>query len=73
MIPVGSWNRVRPGSIVGAIAGEAKLPGSVVGRIKILDKVTFVAVKSEHVARIMKALKGVRIGGRVVYPRLAHG
>jgi len=72
VIPVGSWNRVRPGAIVGAIAGEAKLPGSVIGRIKILDKVTFVAVPGEHVAKIMKALKGTRIGGRVVYPRLAH-
>ena len=72
VIPVGSWNRVRPGAIVGAIAGESKLPGSVIGRINILDKVTFVAVPGEHVARIMTALKGTRIGGRVVYPRLAH-
>ncbi|MDH3593133.1 MAG: DbpA RNA binding domain-containing protein, partial [Planctomycetota bacterium] len=72
VIPVGSWNSVRPGTIVGAIAGETGLPGSVVGRIKILERVTFVAVAGEHVARIMTALKGVRIGGRAVYPRLAH-
>jgi len=72
VIPVGSWSNVRPNSIVGAIAGETGLPGSVVGRIKILEKVTFVAVPSEHVSRIMRALKGVRIAGRVVYPRLAH-
>lgn len=72
VIPVGSWNDVRPGSIVGAIAGETGLPGSVVGRIKILERVTFVAVAGEHVSDIMKALKGVTIAGRVVYPRLAH-
>jgi ATP-dependent RNA helicase DeaD len=72
VIPVGSWSNVRPGSIVGAIAGETGLPGSVVGRIKILEKVTFVAVKSEHVSKIMRTLKGVTIAGRKVYPRLAH-
>ncbi len=72
VIPVGNWNDVKPGDIVGAIAGEAKLPGSVVGKIKVLERVTFAAVPSEHVARIMKALKGKKISGRVVYPRLAH-
>jgi ATP-dependent RNA helicase DeaD len=71
VIPVGSWNRIQAGSIVRAIATESKLPGSVVGRIKILDKVSFVGVPGEHVARIMKALKGTRLGGRVIHPRLA--
>ena len=72
VIPVGSWSRVRPASIVGAIAGETGLPGRVVGRVNILDRVTFVEVPSEHVAKIMKALKGTTIAGRKVYPRLAH-
>jgi len=72
VIPVGSWNRVRPGAIVGAIAGETGLPGKAIGRVNILEKVTFVSVPAEHVHRILKALKGTRIGGRVVYPRLAH-
>jgi len=73
VIPVGSWSRVRPGAIVGAIAGESGLPGHVVGRVNIREKVTFVEVPSEHVSRIMKALKGKKIGGRAIYPRLAHG
>ena len=72
VIPVGSWNRLQPGTIVKAIACETGLPGTVVGRVKILDKVSFVAVPSEHVSRIMSALKGVNIAGRAVYPRLAH-
>jgi ATP-dependent RNA helicase DeaD len=72
VIPVGSWNRVRPASIVGAIAGETGLPGHTVGRIKILERVSFVAVPGEHVSRIMRSLKGKRIAGRVIYPRLAH-
>ena len=48
------------------------MPGSVVGRIKILERVTFVAVQAEHVRKIMSALKGTRIAGRAIYPRLAH-
>ena len=72
VLPVGSWNRVRPGAVVGAITGETGLPGKAIGRVKILDKVTFVAVPAEHVHRILKALKGTRIGGRVIYPRVAH-
>jgi len=72
VIPVGSWNRVRPASIVGAIAGETGLPGSVVGRIKILERVTFVGVPVEHVRTIMRALKGTSVAGRIIYPRLAH-
>ncbi len=72
VFPVGNWNRVRPGAILGAITGEARLPGSAIGRINVLDKVSFVAVRSEHVARILKAMKGVKIAGRAVYPRLAH-
>jgi hypothetical protein len=62
---------VRPASIVGAITGEAGLPGTVVGRINILERVTFVAVPGEHVGTILSALKGKRIAGRVIYPRLA--
>jgi ATP-dependent RNA helicase DeaD len=65
-------NRIQPAAIVRAIATEAKLPGSIIGRISILERVTFVGVPGEHVTRILKALKGKRIGGRVVHPRLAH-
>lgn len=71
IIPVGTWNRATPGGIVGAIAGESNIPGSAIGRVKIHDKVTFVGVTSEHVSTVLKAMKGKRVCGRVVYPRLA--
>ena len=72
VIPVGTMSRVRPGDIVGAIAGETGLPGKVVGRINMRERVCFVEVPAQHAQAILTALDGVRIGGRVVKPRLAH-
>ncbi len=72
VIPVGTRDRVRPGTIVGTIAGETGLPGSVVGRINVRERVTFVEVPSSHVQTILDKLSGTRIAGRVVRPRLAH-
>jgi len=72
VIPIGKLNQVRPKDIVGAIAGESKLPGHVVGDIRILDKVTFVTVPTQHAQKILAALEGARICGRNVRPRLAH-
>ena len=72
VIPVGFRNRVRPGNIVGAIAGETGLPGSVVGSIRILDRVSFVAIEAEHVDKVLESLDGTQMGGREIQPRLAH-
>ncbi len=72
VLPIGAQDRVRPGAIVGAIAGESGLPGKVVGKINMRERVTFVEVPAAQAERIIKALTGVRIGGRVVKPRLAH-
>ena len=71
VLPIGRMGRVRPGDIVGAIANEADLPGSVVGNINIVERVTFVSVPTQHVERILEALEGVRIRGRVIHPRRA--
>jgi ATP-dependent RNA helicase DeaD len=72
VVPVGIRDRVRPGAIVAAIAGETGLPGKIVGRINMRDSVTFVQIPRAHLQLIMERLADVRIGGRVVSPRLAH-
>jgi ATP-dependent RNA helicase DeaD len=72
VLPVGSWNRVRPGDIVGTIAGATGLPGKVVGRINLRDRVSFVEIAASQVERVLAALNNVRIAGRVVTARLAH-
>ena len=72
VIPVGDRDRIRPGTIVGKIAGATGLPGSIVGKINVQDRVTFVEVPSAHAHTILDTLDGTRIAGRVVQPRLAH-
>ena len=72
VIPVGWQDRLKPGAIVGAIAGETGLPGGVVGRINMRERVTFVEVASQHVETILEKLDGAQIAGRRIKPRLAH-
>ncbi|MCA9316157.1 MAG: DEAD/DEAH box helicase [Planctomycetes bacterium] len=72
VVPVGARDRIRPGAIVGAIAGETGLPGKIVGRINMRDSVTFVQVPRQHLQLILERLADVRIGGRLVRARLAH-
>ena len=72
VLPVGYQNRVKPGTIVGTVAGETGLPGKIVGRINMLERVTFVEVATAYVPQVLEALSGARIGGREIQPRLAH-
>ena len=72
VIPVGFRDDIQPGTIVAAIAGETGLPGKVVGRINMLDRVTFVEVPTAHAQTIIEKLTGVHFAGRPVRPRLAH-
>ena len=72
VIPLGHQAGLRPGDVVGAIANEADLPGELVGNINIIERVTFVSVPKEHVERILSALDGVKIRGRMIKPRLAE-
>ncbi|MDI3317202.1 MAG: DEAD/DEAH box helicase [Bacillota bacterium] len=65
-IDIGRRDRVRPGDIVGAIAGESGIPGSVIGRIDIYDRFTFVEVPEEHAARVLRAMRDNQIRGKSV-------
>lgn len=72
VLPVGYKDRLKPGAVVGAIAGETGLPGGVVGRINMLERVTFVEVAAQHVQTILEKLDGAQLAGRRIRPRLAH-
>jgi ATP-dependent RNA helicase DeaD len=71
VFPVGTWSKVRPGDLVGAIAGETGLPGKIVGNIHILERVSFVSIPAEHVETVLRVMDGKSIRGRVVHPRRA--
>jgi ATP-dependent RNA helicase DeaD len=72
VLPAGKRDRLRPEDVVGAIAGESGLPGSVVGSIRILERITFVSLPEAHVDRVIDALSGVKLRGRSLRPRRAH-
>ncbi len=63
-ISIGRQDYVRPGDIVGAIAGEAGIPGGSIGHIDIYDKHTFVDVPNDVVNQVLNRMEGNTIKGR---------
>jgi len=71
VVNVGRRAGVRPQDLVGAITGEAGVPGNVVGAIDIGDESSIVEVVEEVAARVVRALRGARIKGARVAVRPA--
>lgn len=65
-ISIGRNDKVAPKHILGAVAGESGLPGSMMGTIDIHKNYTTVDVPKEHKKRIIKALNHKEIKGRKV-------
>ena len=67
----GRKDKVRPGDILGALTGEAGgLSGQDIGKIEIHDKYSYVAVKKELAAELVRKLKEGRIKGQRFFVRL---
>ncbi len=65
-INIGKSQKVKAKDILGAIAGEANIPGKLVGAIDLYDKYTFVEVPKEHARAVLKAMKNVKIKGKAI-------
>ena len=72
-INVGKNQNVKPGDILGAIAGESGMPGKMVGSIDMYDKYTFVEVPRENADAVLKAMKDVKIKGKNIHMEKANG
>jgi len=69
---LGNRNGLRPGDIVGAIAGEAGIPGKAIGEIEIRSNYSLVDVAELHVKSVLKASRGsYRIKGKPVMVKVA--
>jgi ATP-dependent RNA helicase DeaD len=68
---VGRRRGIRPGDVVGAIAGEARIPGEAIGAIEIADQFTIVEVASQFADQVLSAMRNATIKGRPVSVRLA--
>ena len=62
---------VRPGDIVGAIAGEADIPGRVIGAIDVHARFTFVDIPAEYVDRVLERMRHVQIRGTPIAIKIA--
>lgn len=67
----GRKDKVRPGDILGALTGEAGLPGDAVGKIDLFEFQCFVAVREELAGKALKRLENGGIKGRRFRVRLA--
>ena len=54
---------LRPGDLVGAIAGETGLSGRQIGAIDIADRFALVEVPSDEADRVINALRATSIKG----------
>lgn len=65
-INLGKKQNVRPGDILGAIAGETGMPGKLIGSIDMYDKYTFVEVPREYAADVIQVMKEAKIKGKSI-------
>ncbi len=63
-VGLGRDARIRPGDLVGAIAGETRLSGKAIGSIEITARFSLVEVPEDAVDEVIAALRATRIKGR---------
>lgn len=68
---VGKKHGVTPADIVGKIAGVTRLPGGVVGAVRICPRHTLVDIQEESLERVLTKLRGIRLKGVVLTPAMA--
>jgi ATP-dependent RNA helicase DeaD len=70
-LDAGRQSGLRPADVVGAIAGEADIPGSAIGAIDIYERFTFVEVPAALAERVLERMQRVRIHKRPVTVKVA--
>ena len=70
-VNIGSSKKVRVNDIVGAVAGEANIPGKALGSIDIFDNFSFVDVPSKYADKVVDIMDGNTIKGTKVAVEVA--
>ncbi len=68
-LDAGRKQKVRPGDILGALTGDAGLPGDQIGKITILDNSSFVALRRPALRQAMNYLSDGKVKGRKIRAR----
>lgn len=66
----GRKEKIRPGDVLGALTGEAGLPGSQIGKINVTDYSTYVAVERSIARDALRKLNAGKVKGKKVKARL---
>ncbi len=69
-IAAGRKDKVRPGDILGALTGDAGIPGAQVGKIAIFDFQAYVAVERSIANQALQRLNNGKIKGRSLRVRI---
>jgi len=65
-VNLGKKQGIRPGDILGAVAGECDIPGGDIGAIEVLENYSFFNVAKEHRDAILHRMEGAQIKGKDV-------
>jgi len=63
-IDAGRGDKLRPGDIVGALTGDAGVPGDAVGKIDVFATRSYVAIRRERAEQALAQLRAGKIKGR---------
>ncbi|HEX7047385.1 MAG TPA: ATP-dependent RNA helicase DbpA [Gammaproteobacteria bacterium] len=63
-VDAGRQDKLRPGDLLGALTGDAKIPGDAVGKIDVFPTRTYVAIARDASDRALRGLRASRIKGR---------
>ncbi len=69
-IGAGRKEKLRPGDILGALTGDAGIPGAQVGKIALFDFQAFVAVERGVARKALARLNAGKIKGRSLKVRV---
>lgn len=64
VIEGGKKSKIRAGDILGALTKDAKLPSSVIGKIDIYEKQSYVAIEKNQIKKAFNQLKEGKIKGK---------
>jgi ATP-independent RNA helicase DbpA len=65
-VDAGRQDKLRPGDILGALTGDAGIPGNAVGKIDVFPTRSYVAVMREYADRAVQSLRAGKIKGRKI-------
>ncbi len=69
---IGKDQNVKPGDILGAVAGESGISGRMIGSIDMYDKYTFVEVPEDCAEEVLRSMRKVKIRGKSVHMEMAN-